>query len=314
MTAIVIENAKIWLTAMRLHTLPLAISAVGIGIASGLRTCGKTTSELVTALLIVATAVALQVLANFANDYGDAVHGVDAKRRIGPVRIVQAGAIPPHAMRRAIQYTALWALVLGLLTLWYALGWSRSLLWWTAVGLAAIWAAVRYTAGPNPYGYRSLGDLFVLIFFGWVAGMGSYYLLCAQLDLRFLLPSTAMGLLSVGVLNINNLRDIESDQASGKITLAVRLGVRRAYWYQVILYSIAWLLIALYAAMERDWVKWWLWIASAPAFVNELWKLHKHLYDPRAIALHLKTSVLLAVWTFVVWTVAEGIKWLEDAL
>ena len=299
---------------MRPHTLPLAIAAVGIGIITGLRTCGKSSSEIVTALLIVATAVALQILANLANDYGDAVHGVDAKRRVGPVRIVQAGAIPPHTMRRAIQYTALLALVLGLTALWHALGWSRGLLFWTAVGLAAIWAAVRYTAGTNPYGYRSLGDLFVLIFFGWVAGMGSYYLLCAQVDLRFLLPSTAMGLLAVGVLNINNMRDIESDQASGKITLAVRLGIRRAYWYQVVVYSIAWLLIALYAAMERDWIKWWLWMACMPAFGYELWKLRKDLDDPRAIASHLKSSVMLAVLTFVVWAVAEGIKWLEDAL
>jgi len=293
---------------MRLHTLPLAISAVGMGIVTGWRTCGMNPSKAVTALLILTTAILLQILANFANDYGDAVHGADARRQTGPARVVQSGAIPPHTMRRAIQYTALIALMLGLATVWHALGWSRGLLWWTAVGLAAIWAAVRYTAGPNPYGYRSLGDLFVLIFFGWVAGMGSYYLLCVQIDLRFLLPSTAMGLLAVSVLNINNLRDIETDQASGKITLAVRLGKQRAYWYQVALYSIAWLLIALYATMERDWVLWWLCVAGAPAFGYELWTLYNDLHNPRAIASHLKKSVWLALMTFVLWTVAEGLK------
>ncbi|MCA9972898.1 MAG: 1,4-dihydroxy-2-naphthoate octaprenyltransferase, partial [Anaerolineales bacterium] len=191
--------------------------------------------------LAARTAVFLQILPNLANDYGDSVHGADHVARLGPQRAVQSGLIPARAMRRAIALCALLAVGSGLALLWAAFGrdaWQFVLLF-VGLGAAAIAAAVAYTNGKRPYGYVGLGDLFVLIFFGWVGVLGTYFLQAQALAWPLLLPATSCGLLAVAVLNVNNIRDIESDRLAGKQSIPVRLGPRRARVYHWLLLAAA---------------------------------------------------------------------------
>ena len=236
----------VWLNAARPRTLPLSLAGIITG--TGLAAAGGAFRWLV-ALLCVLTAILLQILSNLANDYGDSLHGADHVERRGPKRAVQSGLVTPAEMRRAIVITALATVVAGLLLLWFAFGreaFSSTLLF-IVLGGAAIGAAITYTAGRLPYGYAGLGDLSVLIFFGWVGVLGSYYVQAQRFDATLLLPATACGLLAVAVLNVNNVRDLESDRLAGKHSIPVRLGLRRARGYH-------WLLLALAVASATAYV------------------------------------------------------------
>jgi len=238
----------VWLNAARPRTLPLSLAGIITG--TGLAAAGGAFRWLV-ALLCVLTAILLQILSNLANDYGDSLHGADHVERRGPKRAVQSGLVTPAEMRRAIVITALAAIVAGLLLLWFAFGreaFSSTLLF-ILLGGAAIGAAITYTAGRLPYGYAGLGDLSVLIFFGWLGVLGSYFVQAQRFDAALLLPATACGLLAVAVLNVNNIRDLESDRLAGKHSIPVRLGLRRARVYH-------WLLLALAVASALAYV--WL--------------------------------------------------------
>src|SRR5687768_14166589 len=163
-------------------------------------------------LLCVLTTIFLQILSNLANDYGDSIHGADNIKRKGPSRAVQSGAIRPQQMRAAIILFAMLSLVSGIVLLLVSFGFQwDAILFFFALGLLSIGAAVTYTIGRKPYGYLGLGDLSVLIFFGLVGVMGSYYLFTETISWYEVLPAMSMGLLSIAVLNINNIRDIESD-------------------------------------------------------------------------------------------------------
>jgi 1,4-dihydroxy-2-naphthoate octaprenyltransferase len=195
----------------------------------------------------------LQILANLANDYGDSIHGADAAGRIGPQRAVQSGAVTPSQMRVAM---AILALLSGFSGLGLVFVGTRGLsltvpLAFLGLGLAALAAAVWYTAGPKPYGYIGLGDVFVFLFFGLIGVIGTYFLHTRQVHSFLLFPAGAVGLLSVGVLNINNMRDIESDSRSGKRTVAVRLGFQRARVYHVILMATVTVLALIYPFITR---------------------------------------------------------------
>lgn len=222
-----------WLLAARLRTLPLACSSVLLG--SGLAAAAGA-FRLPIFLLCLLTAILLQLLSNLANDYGDAVSGADNAERVGPTRAVVSGLITASQMRWAMGVTALAAVVSGLSLLRSAFGddW-RALLSFIGFGGLALLAAVTYTVGRRPYGYRGLGDLSVFIFFGLLGVMGSYYLFTQQLDPLLLLPAASCGLLATAVLNINNIRDLTTDAAAGKLTLAVRLGASRARLYHWLL-------------------------------------------------------------------------------
>ncbi len=231
--------------AARLRTLPLALASIAMG--SVLGAFFKDHSWAIT-LLSVSTAILLQVLSNFANDYGDFVKGTDDESR--PDRALASGSLTLNQMKAALIVSALLALISGLALLFMALG-SPSLNFWLffGLGLISIAAAIKYTAGKNPYGYKSWGDLSVFIFFGLVAVLGVYYLQSGHIDRDFWLsamPACALGLLGVGVLNVNNLRDIPGDTQNGKITLAVKLGKKRAEVYQLMLCMSALLLLVLF--------------------------------------------------------------------
>ena len=191
--------------------------------------------------LMLATTVAYQITSNFANDYGDGVKGTDNDSRIGPRRVLQSGALTRRRLKRGIQVSVGISVLLTLATLWHAFG-AESLgylVLFLFLGGLAIWAAIRYTVGTGAYGYRGLGDLFVFLFFGLLSVLGSLFLYTQQLYPGALLPAITIGALSTAVLNLNNLRDCESDRKSGKNTLVVQMGFRNGVRYHFALCLLA---------------------------------------------------------------------------
>ena len=209
------------------------------------------------------TAILLQILSNLANDYGDFKKGLDNADRTGPERVMQSGELTEKQMRSGITLTAVLALVFGAFLIFVAahLTWCE-LAVFAVLGLGAVVAALLYTLGKRPYGYHGLGDLFCFLFFGWVAVAGTYYLASKTIDLTILLPATAVGFLSNAVLNINNMRDYENDKAKGKNSLVVKLGLKRAFTYHVVLIIGAFLCLTIY-----------LWLKHAPWFNYAFWLL-----------------------------------------
>lgn len=273
---------------MRLRTLPLAIGSIVLGMALA---CAEGPLNWRVVLLTLLTALELQVLSNLANDYGDGLSGVDTAARRGPQRVLQAGLISPQALKRALYGLTVLTLCSGLLLLWQAQLSLEAWLTLLAVGIAAIVAAITYTVGRRPYGYVGLGDLAVFIFFGLVAVGGGYFLQTGALDPSIWLPATVAGLLCTGVLNVNNIRDIETDLAAGKVTLAARLGREQACLYQGVLVLGAIGLGVFYLFTTSPDV-WFFSYLLVPGF---LWYLY-HLFGEHSGAaynLKLKQMVLL---------------------
>lgn len=232
-------NTKAWLQAARLRTLPLSVSGILVGsfyaYSQGLVNWGIISMALVTTL-------GLQVLSNFANDYGDGVKGTDNEHRIGPQRAIQSGAISAASMKRGIIITSLLTLAAAILLIYLSFGSENFAysLFFFLLGISAIAAAIKYTVGSSAYGYRGLGDLFVFIFFGLVSVIGCYFLFAKHIDPLIILPAISVGLLSVAVLNLNNMRDQQSDAMSGKNTLVVKMGPAKAkiYHYTIIITAL----------------------------------------------------------------------------
>lgn len=229
-------RSQAWLESLRPRTLPLACASIITGSALA---WWQGSFNLTTALLALLTTVLLQILSNLANDYGDAIKGSDTPARIGPLRGMQKGMINPQQMRMAMIITVVLSMTSGIVLLREACQTLNDMLSFLALGALAIIAAIAYTVGRKPYGYLGLGDLSVLIFFGWLGVTGSWYLQTHQWSVLPLLPATGCGLLATAVLNANNMRDIDSDRLNGKFTLAVRLGARHARYYHVLLLSAA---------------------------------------------------------------------------
>lgn len=220
-----------WISAFRPRTLFLA--AAGVILGSGLA-LHVDRFDLTTALLTLTTALLLQLLSNLANDLGDYLKGTDQTGgRVGPTRSVQSGIILPHQMKKGIGITILITVTSGLvllLRLYRTMGWMVLVLF-LALGLLSLLAAVFYTLGSKPYGYRGWGDFFAFLFFGPIAVLGTYYLQTQMVDFRSIFPSMGMGLLSTMIMNVNNMRDIENDALSGKHTIAVMMGLANAKVY-----------------------------------------------------------------------------------
>jgi 1,4-dihydroxy-2-naphthoate octaprenyltransferase len=258
---------SVWMNAARPRTLPLAVASIIMGTA--LAIAGGTFKPYV-ALFCILTAIFLQILSNLANDYGDSLHGADHVERRGPRRAVQSGLVTPGAMKRAIAITVTLSIISGLILLWLAFGRDAFsfVLLFILLGAAAIVAAITYTAGKLPYGYAGLGDIAVLIFFGWVGVLGSYFAQIPSLEWRLLLPATACGLLAVAVLNVNNIRDLESDRQAGKHSIPVRLGLDRARLYHWILLILAPVLTVAYVLLTFS--SWWqfLFLLAIPFLIR----------------------------------------------
>jgi len=207
---------NIWIAGARPRTLPAAIAPVLVATA-----LAGSDSKVIPALLALTVSLALQIGVNYANDYSDGIRGTDDDR-IGPLRITASGLASPRSVRNAafisFGVAAVAGLLLAVMTSW----------WLIAVGAAAIAAAWGYTGGKNPYGYLGLGEIFVFIFFGLVATMGSYYVQVEELTLDSFLIAIPMGALSCSILVVNNIRDRALDALAGKKTLAVRVGDKTA--------------------------------------------------------------------------------------
>ncbi len=224
---------KAWLSAFRLRTLPLAVASIAMG--SFLAASIQKFSWLIF-LFSTLTTIFLQILSNLANDYGDTVNGADSVDRQGPKRAVQSGDISKTAMIKAIIIFVLLSLVSGISLLYLSLGWNaQAFLFFLGIGVLAIIAAMGYTMGNKPYGYIGLGDLSVLVFFGIVGVIGSFYLYAHHVNWQYALPALSCGIFSIAVLNVNNIRDIESDKIAGKMSIPVRLGRKKAVVYHWIL-------------------------------------------------------------------------------
>ena len=246
---------KKWIEASRLRTLPLSISGIIMGAFIArwrLLGQGQFWDWRIFVLAILVTLL-YQILSNFANDYGDGVRGTDALRTNGAEsRAVASGKISAKEMRRAIALFSILSLVatVGLLFITFYPNYWIEFGFFIGLGVACILAAIGYTMGKKPYGYLGLGDIMVFIFFGLVSVGGSYFLCTKSWSWDILLPASAVGLMSTGVLNLNNMRDIESDALSGKKSLALRLGFKNAMIYQIILLQLPLILILIFLGVN----------------------------------------------------------------
>ena len=261
-----------WIQAARLRTLPLSISGILVGSAYAYF---QHTFEWIIFVLALCTTLSFQILSNFANDYGDGIKGTDANR-IGEKRLVASGEITSTQMKKAIIINAIIAFVLALSLIYFAFGEENFMYSFTflVLGLASIVAAIKYTVGNNAYGYSGFGDVFVFVFFGLVAVVGSNFLYSKSIDIILFLPATAFGMLSTAVLNLNNMRDIENDRIANKNTLVVKFGLKWAKQYQGVLMVfsviIVWFFLILLRLNEMLVLPFFLFAASLIQKINKV--------------------------------------------
>ena len=237
---------KHWIQAARLRTLPLSVSGIIVGSFYAMSQALFNWNIVILALL---TTLGFQVLSNFANDYGDGIKGTDNEDRVGPKRAIQSGVISPKEMKNAIIITSLLTLVSAIALIYVAFK-DHNLLFsfiYLLLGILAIASAIRYTVGNSAYGYRGFGDLFVFIFFGLVSTLGIYFMFAKEMDWVLILPATSIGFLSVAVLNLNNMRDEESDRKSNKNTIVVKMGAENAKVYHYFLIISAMILMLVFS-------------------------------------------------------------------
>lgn len=228
------KKVKAWVSAARIRTLPLSVAGILMGSAFVYSTPYWNSSLFWLAIL---TTLALQILSNFANDYGDGVKGTDNTERTGPQRALQSGALTDQELKKGIVVNSIIAFILSCVLIYQAFG-SEFFMYSVAflsLGILAIIAAIKYTVGDTAYGYKGLGDVFVFLFFGLVSVLGSYFLYTQSIELKIVFPALGIGLLSTAVLNLNNMRDIVGDKKSNKITLVVKLGFKKAKIYHSLL-------------------------------------------------------------------------------
>ena len=286
------SRTQAWLECLRPKTLPLGLIAIVTGSALAY---WPGHFELPIALLAILTAGTLQILSNLANDYGDAVKGTDTEERLGPLRGMQKGVITPAQMKKALIINVIISCVSGIALIIVACKKPEDAIGFLVMGLLAIVAAITYTVGKRPYGYMGLGDISVLIFFGWLSVIGTYYLQANAFNIVTLLPATACGLLSVAVLNINNMRDLENDIQAGKNTLAVRLGASgsRIYHTCVIAIAIICLIVFTLIYMHR-WTA-WLFLLAVPMLLLHIKRVNADLSGEamRPLLEHMVKAALL---------------------
>ena len=289
---------------MRLRTLPLSLSGIILGSAAAFH---NSYWDTLVFMLAMGTTISFQVLSNFANDLGDSQKGTDNSYRIGPMRSVQSGEISKSTMKKAVILTSVISFILaGLLIYFASKNMSISTIWFYIVlSILSVFAAISYTVGKKAYGYHGLGDLMVLFFFGGVSVLGVYSLYAPEFLPENILLAVFVGLLSVAVLNLNNMRDYINDKASGKNTLVVKMGPNMAKIYHsfLILFGLGALIMYFLNTSNND-----LFFSLFPALFLML-HLKKVLatkkakeFDPELKKVALLTfsiSVLIAIGLFV---------------
>ena len=303
---------KAAIKSMRLRTLPLSTGGVLLGI---LLAVADWQVSWLTAILVVLTTVCLQILSNLSNELGDVLKGTDGADRQGPEYGLNGGGMTVKEMKGLILLFVVLCMLFGSAMVYVSWGtlldigkpaaqmdWSPTLV--LLLGAGAIWAAMKYTLGKNPYGYRGLGDVYVFIFFGLVAVMGAYLVCSHTVFLRLLLPGAAVGFFSMGVLNVNNIRDAKTD-AVNRVTVAIRLGPRGARIYQTVLIVLGWACMVGYCLLR--WHSWWhyLFVLTLPLYILHLkgvWRLKEKALDPMLPLLVMSTFLfcVLAGFGFIV--------------
>lgn len=260
-------SVKAWITAFRLRTLPLSVSGVITG--SFLALSHSVFNGQIFVLAIITTLL-LQILSNLANDYGDTQNGADNEGRLGPARMVQSGAVAPQQMKRMIILFSVLSFISGVSLILLSNIQVTTVSFWVllSLGILSISAALKYTMGRNPYGYIGLGDLSVFLFFGLFSVAGTYYLYSGTISVSIFLPAIAIGALSAGVLNINNMRDYENDSKTGKITLVVKLGLNKAKYYHSSLLAIAFIAGFYYLIVTDSRHYLWFYLYLLPLFIH----------------------------------------------
>ncbi|HPW96926.1 MAG TPA: 1,4-dihydroxy-2-naphthoate octaprenyltransferase [Flavobacterium sp.] len=284
---------KHWIEAARVRTLPLSVSGIIVGSFYAMSQ-GMFNWNIVAFALL--TTLGLQILSNFANDYGDGVKGTDNEDRVGPMRAIQSGVISPQEMKKAMLITSLITLIFALLLIYFAF--KESYLWYSlfflALGIVAIASAIRYTVGSTAYGYRGYGDLFVFTFFGLVSTFGVYFMFSKSMDWLLLLPATAIGFLSVGVLNLNNMRDEESDKKAGKNTIVVKMGGAWAKKYHFFLVISAMVMVLVFAFLNDFHIDQYIFVVAYFPMISHLMTVARNK-NPKLLDSELKK---LAISTF----------------
>lgn len=267
---------------MRLRTLPLSLSGIVMGVFLA---AADYRIDAPTVVFLALTTVCLQILSNLSNELGDTLHGTDTDDRLGIRYSLQDGEMTIPEMKRLIAAVAVACCVFGLLMIYFSFGkiFAAGPLTFVVLGAAAIWAAMHYTLGKDPYGYRGLGDLFVFLFFGVATVCGGYFL-CAHefASWIILLPAAAIGCFSVGVLNVNNIRDMKSDAAT-RVTVAIKLGGRRARIYQTALIALGWAAMLAYCSLRFFSIWHYLFVLTLPLFILHLrgvWTREGRALDP----------------------------------
>jgi len=292
-------SLKSWIKATRLRTLPLAMSGILMGAALSYLDCGFNST--VTILAIV-TALFIQIFSNFANDYGDSQKGTDNQHRVGPKRTVQSGEISPKQMKTGMIVLILLSLTTGI---WLVAEGTKGLdltlfLLFLTFGIVALIAAFRYTAGSNPYGYAGFGDAAVFLFFGILPVFGTYFLNTHRINSELFLPAISIGLFSTGVLNLNNMRDIDNDRNSGKNTVVVRMGSLKGKFYHTLLISGGMLSSVLFAYAQGNTTFQWLFLLAFPFFIGDLIQINKiskpKQFDPFLKKLSLATLLFTVLF------------------
>lgn len=287
------NTIKMWIETARPKTLPLALATILTGSALAYRAghfhWGIT-------ILCLLTTLFLQVLSNFANDYGDHQKGSDTAERIGPLRGIQQGAISAAQLKKGLYVMIALSFLCGTLLIGIAYQNVSDLIAFSLLGVLAIVAAITYTVGNKPYGYLGLGDISVLIFFGLLGIGGTYYLQVHDFSAVILLPAVASGLLATAVLNINNLRDIEQDRKAGKNTLAVRLGPHNGRIYHCILLAVAALFYLLFALFNLHHLLGFIFLLTYPLLLKHALFVYSHK-EPTALRPMLAQMSLIALFT-----------------
>lgn len=286
---------KAAIQSMRLRTLPLSMAGVLLGI---LLAVADWKVDPWTAVLIVLTTVCLQILSNLSNELGDVLRGTDTAERQGPQYGLNGGGMTIADMKTLIGVFIGLCVVFGTAMTWRAFGtlWDLTPIMVLLLGAAAIAGAMKYTLGPNPYGYRAKGDIYVFLFFGLVAVLGAYFVCTKGMGLhwKLLLPAAGVGCFSVGVLNVNNIRDMATD-AANRVTVAIKLGEHNAKIYQTVLICVGWACMAAYCLL--CWPSWWhwMWAVTLPLYLIHLrgvWTRTGRALDPMLPLLVMSTFAL----------------------
>lgn len=287
------KKARAIIRSLRLRTLPLSLSGIILG--SMLAIADYKVIPLAVALLAV-TAVFLQILSNLSNELGDTLKGTDAAREGGPMYALNAGLLTISDMKKLIAVFVVLSLLSTFFMVYVAFGtpWCMEGICFLLLGVAAVISAMRYTLGPSPYGYRALGDIYVFIFFGLTTVLGSYFILAREIpSWLLLLPAAAVGFFSVGVLNINNIRDAKSDALTRK-TVAILLGDKWSRIYQTALIVAGWLCALAFCSLRFFDLWHYLFLLTLPMFIIHLrgaWRLKDKDLDPMLPILVMGTFI-----------------------